>query len=142
MLDGVQVAQGSFSLIERERVTALDLVSPFGQTLARIQLDRGSGHATLEASDGRLYEAASVETLTERLLGWRVPVRQLADWAQGRAGGALRTADASGRMLVAADERWIAAVQEWGESRPRRISLRWPEPGTESAADGGARVRI
>ena len=57
------------------------ILSPLGQGVARI-VSNAAG-ASLETSEGRGYRAADVESLTEEVLGWRLPVRGLQYWVTG-----------------------------------------------------------
>jgi outer membrane lipoprotein LolB len=38
----------------------------------------------LKTAQGREYRAADSESLTERVLGFRLPIEGLADWVRGR----------------------------------------------------------
>ena len=58
------------------------LSSPFGQGVAEIVADARS--ASLTTSDGKTYSAADTESLTEQVLGYRLPLALLADWVRGR----------------------------------------------------------
>ncbi|MHB1619988.1 MAG: lipoprotein insertase outer membrane protein LolB [Sulfuricella sp.] len=58
------------------------ILSPLGQGVARI-LSNSAG-ASLETAEGRTYRAADVESLTEEVLGWRLPARGLQYWVMGR----------------------------------------------------------
>lgn len=105
-------ASGRFALTEAGDRIALDVFSPFGQTVARAQA--GPNGATLEAADGQRHEAASPEALTEAVLGWRIPVRQLPDWLGGAH---------PDRIL---DAGWLVSVEAREDGRPSRLTLRWP----------------
>lgn len=58
------------------------ILSPLGQGVARIVSN--SAGASLETAEGRGYRAADVESLTEEVLGWRLPARGLQYWVMGR----------------------------------------------------------
>ncbi|MBI3146698.1 MAG: outer membrane lipoprotein LolB [Pseudogulbenkiania sp.] len=60
----------------------LSINSPIGSTVARVERD-GNG-VTLQA-DGKTYQAADVESLTEQTLGWPLPLSNLAWWIRGLA---------------------------------------------------------
>lgn len=105
-------ASGRFALTEAGDRIALDVLSPFGQTIARAQA--GPDGATLEAADGQRHAADSPEALTEAVLGWRIPVRQLPAWLSGAH---------PDRML---DAGWLVSVEAREEGRPSRMTLRWP----------------
>lgn len=138
-------ASGRFLLADGAGRTRLEVFSPFGQTIARA--DSGPTGARLETTDGRVFEAASAETLTEEVLGWRAPVSRLARWLRGEIGdpgarpGATATANApatdTAPDLPAApviDEGWAVAVERWSEQTPggrpmpERLTLTWPAP--------------
>lgn len=59
------------------------LMNPLGQGTARIV--RGDASVTLTTAEQKVYQASDVETLTERVLGWRLPFAGLPDWVRGRA---------------------------------------------------------
>ena len=78
------------------------LASPFGQGLA--QLTTSERGAQLTMSDGQVYAAADSEALTREVLGYPLPVAQLADWVRGR--GAAIEADQRGRPLRLRQDGW------------------------------------
>ena len=59
------------------------LSSPFGQGIAGISVNAQT--ATLTTSDGKTYSASDAQTLTEQVLGYRLPLEQLTDWVRGRS---------------------------------------------------------
>ena len=63
------------------------LSTPTGQGVAQI-LRQGDA-VLLKTSEGKEYRAADSESLTERVLGFRLPLEGLADWVQGRPSPAL-----------------------------------------------------
>lgn len=77
--DGRGRASGRFRL-ERlpDEHLILELSSPLGQLIARARVS--ANHAELQDARGALHHAASDESLTERLFGWRIPVRALPGW--------------------------------------------------------------
>jgi outer membrane lipoprotein LolB len=105
----VFLLEGRFSLRQEEqnhagrlswRHTAggdeLLLASPFGQGIAEIVAT--SGQATLTTSDGKVFVASDVPSLTEEVLGYRLPLAQISDWVRGRAANAeVLERDALGR---------------------------------------------
>jgi len=58
------------------------ILSPLGQGVA--QLARDAGGVTLITSDQQVFRADDAEGLTERVLGWRLPLSGLPDWVQAR----------------------------------------------------------
>ncbi|WP_305074796.1 lipoprotein insertase outer membrane protein LolB [Propionivibrio sp.] len=81
------------------------LASPFGQGVAEIVADARS--ASLTTSDGKTYSAVDAESLTEQVLGYRLPLSLLADWVRGRlVPEHVAERDASGRPLALRHEDW------------------------------------
>ena len=63
--------------------------TPTGQGVAQI-LRQGDA-VVLKTSEGREYRAADSESLTERVLGFRLPIEGLAETVQGRPSPALES---------------------------------------------------
>ena len=81
------------------------LASPFGQGVAQITVN--PAEAVLTTSDGNAFSAENVEVLTDRVLGYRLPLSLLADWVRGRDGGAdVVERDVYGRLLRLRFEDW------------------------------------
>ncbi len=57
------------------------IFSPLGQQVARIQRD--SQQVSLTDQQGHLHQAQDVGSLTEHLLGWRLPLQGLQYWMLG-----------------------------------------------------------
>jgi outer membrane lipoprotein LolB len=74
---------GRFEWIELPGKLTIDLATPLGATLARIESD--SNRTTLKTASGELFEAATAEDLTSRALGWRLPVSGLRFWLRGQS---------------------------------------------------------
>lgn len=135
-----EAAAGRF-LLERDAAgtLVLELVSPLGQTVVRARTGPSGSVATL--ADGRVVEAPDPETLTETVLGWRLPLARLDAWLDGQARGRVET-DAGGRLLRAADAGWILLVDDWLPSGlPRRLRLDWPADAS-STPEVGRAVRL
>ncbi|MDH4172768.1 MAG: lipoprotein insertase outer membrane protein LolB [Betaproteobacteria bacterium] len=101
--------------------------SPFGQGLARVT--RRDALVTLVTADDRRYTAADAESLTEEVLGFRLPLMGLADWVRARpADGApaRSTYDAQGRLAALEQHGWTIEYQEYASERPARLRLRYP----------------
>ena len=97
------------------------ITSPLGQGLARVTRVRGG--FLLVASDGKKYRAADAESLTEQVLGWRLPLAGLADWVQGRPspGRPSDTLGDTGRELQ--QDGWLVAYEEFRGGHPLRLRL-------------------
>ena len=61
--------------------------TPLGQGVARIV--REGDAVQLTTAEQKQYRAPDAESLTERVLGFRLPLEGLADWVQGRPAPAL-----------------------------------------------------
>jgi outer membrane lipoprotein LolB len=80
-----RAVSGRFTLTVEGRHLTLDLGTPLGTTLARVQSDPGAARLTISGSDGpRTEEGPDAFSLSERVLGWAVPVDGLAYWIEGR----------------------------------------------------------
>lgn len=103
------------------------LSSPFGQGLARISREGGS--VTLVAGDDKRYSAADAETLTEQVLGFRLPLAGLADWVRARpAADAPSQAEYApdGRLLSLQQRGWRIEYMNYEGARPTRLKLLYP----------------
>jgi outer membrane lipoprotein LolB len=103
------------------------LSSPFGQGLARISRD--GERVTLIASDDKRYSAADAETLTEQVLGFRLPLRGLTDWVRARpATDAPAQAEyaTDGRLLSLEQHGWRIEYTAYEGIQPKRLKLNYP----------------
>jgi outer membrane lipoprotein LolB len=103
------------------------ITTPMGQGVARIV--REGEAVQLTTADGKEYRAPDAESLTERTLGFRLPLEGLADWVQGRAspGVQAREVKASDGKLHALDQRgWHIDYQAYGDDdRPSLMRLNY-----------------
>jgi outer membrane lipoprotein LolB len=110
-------------------VAADDLLitTPIGQGIARIV--RGPEGVRLETSDGRVYNAPDAETLTQQVLGWRLPLAGLPDWlrARARAGSPADIQPGEGgRPFALRQDGWQVDYEEYAGNRPARVRLVHP----------------
>jgi outer membrane lipoprotein LolB len=101
--------------------------SPLGQGLARVT--RQETGATLVMADERRYAAADAEALTEEVLGFRLPLKGLADWVRARpaADSPARTEyTAEGRLAALEQQGWRVEYQAYAAGRPARLRLQYP----------------
>lgn len=121
---------GNIAWRHGERSDEMLLTTPFGQGIAR--LARAGDEITLTTQDGREYRAADAESLTEQVLGFRLPLRGLADWVRGRAAPppalepSRRQTDASGRLAELEQSGWKIEYQEYAGANPSRLRLTYP----------------
>ena len=119
---------GRFTLEIRGPQQIVELASPLGTTVARIEIEPGGARAT----GARMQEVrgADADALTEQLLGWPLPVSGLADWIEGRPvpqRSARVERDGEGTVLIEQDG-WVIRLSEYfeGAVRPRRLALERP----------------
>lgn len=119
---------GRFTIEVRGETQTVDLATPLGTTVARIEVGpdgaQASGPGTPQAR-GR-----DADALTEQLLGWRLPVSGLPDWIEGRPapGRPARVEREGGRAVLIEQDGWTVRVAETFEAsgRPRLIILDRP----------------
>lgn len=66
--------------VQRDEILIL---SPLGQGVA--QIEQNAAGVVLTTSDQKRYQAQDAETLTETVLGWRLPLAGMRYWVLGRA---------------------------------------------------------
>ena len=121
-----QSAQGRFQWAQRGAYVDIDLLSPLGQTLAKISLSPGL--AKMEQAGREPRFATDAAELTAQMLGWAMPVDGLRDWLQGysRRAGVQQVAAPGGPDRFDGDG-WQVRYVSWqtgaAESYPKRIDL-------------------
>ena len=104
------------------------ITNPLGQGVARIV--RAGDSVALTTPDGREHRAPDAETLTERVLGFRLPLEGLADWVRARPGPGPHEArrDSGGRFVELQQSGWKIEYLEWDAdgARPARLKLSYP----------------
>jgi len=98
--------------------------TPLGQGVARIV--REGDAVQLTTAEGKEYRAPDSESLTERVLGFRLPLEGLADWIQGHASPdtPVRLEKAPDGKLRALEQRgWKVEYQEYDGQRPSHMRL-------------------
>ncbi len=104
------------------------IYSPLGGQLARIQ--KTADGIRLEDAQGQVSVGKDAESLTQALLGWRLPLTGLADWALGRPANsamASLTWDEAGHTLSLNEADWDIAYQHYQASPeaflPHKLTL-------------------
>jgi len=118
-------ASGRFSLEIRGQQQVLELSSPLGTTVARIEIEPGAARAT--GAQMREVHGPDADAITEQLLGWPLPVSGLTDWIEGRPTpqGRARVERDAGRVTLIEQDGWTIRFPEYSDStaRPRRLVL-------------------
>lgn len=122
-----QSVQGRFEWSQNGQAIDIDLLSPLGQTLAKLSIVPGS--AKIQESGKEAKFASNIAELTERSLGWALPVAGMRDWLQGfnrNSSSQLLTVSASGSEIVDA-EGWRIHYVSWQQNAvttyPKRIDI-------------------
>jgi outer membrane lipoprotein LolB len=100
------------------------ITSPLGQGIARVT--RRAGEVKLVTADQKEYGGSDAESLTERVLGWRLPLAGLPDWVQGRADPARPAQsahDAQSRLSELLQDEWRVEYQEYEGARPSKLRI-------------------
>ena len=126
-------AQGRFQWQQRSDEVDIDLLSPLGQTLARIRVTPRI--AVLERPGQPTQSASNASELTEQLLGWAIPADGLRYWLQGfTAVGSEHMAASSTHTNGFHAGDWTIRFVSWqgqpGDHHPKRIDLSRLSPTT------------
>lgn len=128
-----QALDGKFTWLQDAGLTHVTLLTPFGQTLASI--DVAPGAATLTQSGQPPRSEANVDALTATALGWPLPIAGLRDWLQGFASNqqglpyVANAEAAADKAYVKTADGWLIQYPVWepaatdGGARPKRIDL-------------------
>jgi outer membrane lipoprotein LolB len=111
-----------------------DLVisTPLGSQIAELHGDSRIPRVEVQTADNRHDEAPDWSTLTERALGFRLPVEGLAAWIRGAAhegAPAVIENDAQGRVEVLRQQAWeiVYTYPDDVAQRASRLRLSYPE---------------
>ena len=120
---------GSFNWVHDATHDAIDLTTPLGQTLAK--LEGGPAGVEVRLPDGRTQSAPTWRELTERAFGVTIPVDGLSAWVRGIPRATEPFAierDAQGRASLLRQQGWeiVYAYADDAATRPFRASLTYP----------------
>jgi outer membrane lipoprotein LolB len=110
----------------------LSITTPLGQEVAELHGDTRAGRVEVRTADGRVGESPDWSTMTERALGYRLPIDGLAAWVRGAPhGSAPHTVeyDAIGRPLLMRQQGWeiLYAYPDDASLRPSRLRVVYPD---------------
>jgi outer membrane lipoprotein LolB len=134
--DKRESVSGRFSVEVRGDRQRIDLSTPLGTTVARIEV--GPEGANASGPGMRDARGPDADALAEQLLGWRLPVSGLPDWIEGRpvpTRPAVVGHDDAGRLMLIEQDGWTVRIAETfaASGRPRLIVL---ERAAEPLAPG------
>ena len=120
---------GSFTWIHDAAHDAIELSSPLGQVIAK--LEGGADGVQVRLSDGSTQSAATWQALTDRAFGVTIPVDGLAAWVRAVPRGAAPFTverDSRGRVALLRQQGWdvVYAYADDAADRPFRASLSYP----------------
>lgn len=126
-----QGSSGNIAWRHRAAGDEMLITSPLGQGVARIE--RQGGLVTVTGSDGRVYRAHDAESLTDQVLGFRVPLAGLSDWVRATPapGPAHETRDVRGRLSELEQDGWQIYYLGYGDGSGLPARLRLVYPGLE-----------
>lgn len=120
---------GSMSWQHQTNADTIDVFTPLGSKIAHIE--KTDAQVTLTNAKGERVSAQDAESLTEKTLGWRLPLKGLSDWALGRPTQAPITQqqwDASGKLTLLEQQGWKIEYLEYQDQLkvplPQKITLR------------------
>ena len=116
---------GRFSMEVRGDRRRIDLATPLGTTVARIEV--GPEGASANGPGMQEARGPDADALAEQLLGWRLPVSGLSDWIEGRPvpSRPARVERDGSRLVLIEQDGWTVRLAETFASsdRPRLIIL-------------------
>ena len=118
---------GGFSWRHAASGDEMLITSPLGQGVARIA--REGDNVVLTTAEPREYRANDAESLTEQVLGFRLPLAGLSDWVRGApapSSSAKTEKDAAGRLRKLEQAGWQIEYQDYAGERPSRLRLTYP----------------
>ncbi len=129
---GSEAASGKISWQHDPASDDLLISNPLGQGVARIV--RRDAQVSLTDSNQKVYRAGDVETLTEQVLGWRLPLEGLPDWVRGRAAAgvpAQTRLDGSQRLAELRQSGWLVEFLDYNRASGLPARLRLSREGVE-----------
>jgi outer membrane lipoprotein LolB len=128
---GAESFSGNLAWRHAERNDEMLITTPIGQGVARIVRD--ADRVTLTTAEPKEYRAADAESLTQEVLGFRLPLAGLADWIRARPSGDApfkeeRSPD--GRLKKLEQSGWTVEYLDYGTNGapplPARLRLLYP----------------
>jgi len=123
--DKRESVSGRFTVEVRGDRQRIDLATPLGTTVARIEV--GPEGASANGPGMQEARGPDADALAEQLLGWRLPVSGLSDWIEGRPVPTrpARVERDGSRLVLIEQDGWTVRLAETfaASARPRLIVL-------------------
>jgi outer membrane lipoprotein LolB len=123
--DKRESVSGRFSVEVRGDRQRIDLATPLGTTVARIEV--GPDGASASGPGMQDARGPDADALAEQLLGWRLPVSGLSDWIEGRPvpSRPARVERDGDRAVLIDQDGWTVRIAETfaASDRPRLVVL-------------------
>ncbi len=130
-----EAVQGGFAWYDSGTQVLLDLNTPIGTALARVEV-AADGTAVLSEANGQRTQAASADELVERVLGSPIPVQELRYWLRGLLPARPRSSglqqDDAGRPVRFIQSGWSVRIDDYDKVGPLRMQLHRIEPGVRT----------
>lgn len=123
-----EAASGNVAWRHSRDADEMLISTPVGSSMARIV--RTGSEIVLTTADQKEFRANDAEALTEKVLGFRVPLAGLTDWVRGRqieGAEAAVVRDGQGRLASLKQNGWSVEYQEFrADGLPVRMKLTYP----------------
>ena len=119
---------GLFQWVSRDGVDDIQLSDPLGQGVAKIV--RSARETSLQLPNGRTQTAPDADALTEKLLGFRLPLAGMSYWMTARPDPARPhelTRDGQGRVERIVQDGWKIDYLSYVEGKPRKLYIMRPD---------------
>jgi outer membrane lipoprotein LolB len=132
-----ETASGRFALTVDQSDVTLDLSTPLGTTVARIQSGPAGARLTVPSAGGlRTEQGPDADALSLQVLGWPLPVSGISDWIEGRPVPSrpyrLGPGEAGAEQLD--QDGWTIHFDPRGpDGRIRRLDMKRPQQGDAPA---------
>ena len=129
---GTDAVTANFTWRHHSPIDELSVTTPLGQEVAELRGNSQAKRVEVRTADGRTDEAPDWPTLTERALGFRLPIDGLAAWVRGTSPASVPATfeyDAAGRARVLRQQGWeiVYGYPDERSRRPSRLRLTYPE---------------
>lgn len=115
---------GSLDWVSNAGRDELLLLNPLGQSVAR--LERSPGGVVLTPAGKQPVHAQTADELTEKTLGFRLPLSGLRFWVQGLPDPGRpheTTVSENGGITQLKQDGWVIDYLQYRENRPRKIHV-------------------